>query len=250
MFIVDDEFVMWSFPSEIFQENIFKEIYIMTYQFDSQLQSYYLKYYQIDYVKKTIAELGGKRYLVNFDDKDSDLDFRRSVQKLIEICENDKMNSIGSPYIDLSNQTPISALSMAWYKNNESLIKPLQSNMVNFWKNLTSSSAKDRMWTCFKKYSDSFTNDVVSKKNFIAINARATNSFSNKTSLCYMANRYLNPCFIRFFSKRGVQVDQDEFALAELIQWIWRSAIRNGEKIYLYNTSERIRNLLKKYLDI
>ena len=60
----------------------------------------------------------------------------------------------------------------------------------------------------------------------------------------------MNPFLVNFFSKRGIKVSQDEYALSEMIQWIWRSAIRNDEKIYIYIPSERMRNLLKNWLDI
>ena len=40
----------------------------------------------------------------------------------------------------------------------------------------------------------------------------------------------------------------DEYALSEMIQWIWRSAIRDGKEIWVYIPSRRMRELLKKWL--
>jgi len=52
----------------------------------------------------------------------------------------------------------------------------------------------------------------------------------------------------KFFQKHGLYLDQDMFALSVLIQWVWRSRIRNGEPIFLYLPSERMRILLNKWL--
>jgi hypothetical protein len=34
-----------------------------------------------------------------------------------------------------------------------------------------------------------------------------------------------------------------------MIQWIWRSAIRDGEEVYLYIPSKRMRTLLTDWMD-
>ena len=39
-------------------------------------------------------------------------------------------------------------------------------------------------------------------------------------------------------------MEEDAYALSELIQWIFRSAIRDGKEIWLYIPSKRMRNLL------
>ena len=46
----------------------------------------------------------------------------------------------------------------------------------------------------------------------------------------------------------GQPIDQDTFALAEILQWIWRSAIRNGEPINLCILSPRMRELFLDWL--
>ena len=85
---------------------------------------------------------------------------------------------------------------------------------------------------------------------FVACNARATNDFDRRHVLMYMLNRFFNPILVDFFSVRGYVLDEDQFALSELLQWIWRSAIRKGEPINLYIPSSRMRNLLQEWLGI
>jgi hypothetical protein len=250
LIMVNNSLLMWTFPYKIFKDNFFKEIYILTYQFDYQLQSYYFKYYDISYIKKEVVGFENQYIVQDYGLSGEDREYRRLAKELIVICDNEKLNSIGSSSINLSKQTSKTALSMAWYEKTDGAVNAIKKNMTNYFKNITHSSGKERMWTSFKKYQNRLSGDTITKRNFIAINARATNDFINKKYLAYVVNRYLNPSFLQFFLQKGIHVDQDRFALSELVQWIWRSAIRNGEKIYIYIPSERMRGLLQNWLDI
>jgi hypothetical protein len=250
LILVNGELLMWTFPHKIFQDGFFKDIYILTYQFDYQLQSYYFKYYDIPYLKKEVWDDGKKYIIKNYVFGERDAEYRRKAKELIEICDIEKLNSVGSHSIDLLDNTSATALSISWYKKNHDGIILLRKNIVNYFKTATESSGRERMWTSFKNYQGDIKSELASNKNFIAINARATNNFANKRYLAYIINRYLHPCFIQFFAQKDIHIDQDNFALSELVQWIWRSAIRNGEKIYIYIPSERMRGLLQNWLDI
>ena len=46
----------------------------------------------------------------------------------------------------------------------------------------------------------------------------------------------------------NISVDEDGFALSEMLQFIWRSAIREGKDIWVYIPSIRMRNLLKQWI--
>ena len=60
----------------------------------------------------------------------------------------------------------------------------------------------------------------------------------------------MHPAISQFFLQKGIKVNEDLFGLSEMIQWIWRSRIRNGEKINIYIPSTRMRTLLKSWLDM
>jgi hypothetical protein len=105
------------------------------------------------------------------------------------------------------------------------------------------------MWTSFLSYKRDIKCSNISLKTWVAMNYRATNKFKTKTALAYMLNRYINPFFISFFSKKNIELNQDGFALSELIQWIWRSAIRDYKPIVLYIPSQRMRTLLEDFLN-
>ena len=246
LFFASNEFLIWTFPKVIFTAGIFKEIYLLTYRFESQLQKYYFDYFNIPYVKKTV----GIRGAIVDCEKNYDVAFRKKIRSLIEICENEKLNAVGSLYRDKANRHRATAFSLHWTDTNPEALKQLNKNMQNYYKNITDSSGKERMWTTFKQFKSKLKSQTCSEKNFVNIAARATNDYADRKYLCYTINRYMNPFLVNFFSKRGIKVSQDEYALSEMIQWIWRSAIRNDEKIYIYIPSERMRNLLKNWLDI
>jgi hypothetical protein len=66
--------------------------------------------------------------------------------------------------------------------------------------------------------------------------------------MVYIGNRYLNPAICNFFKDNGVVIDQDYWALSELLQWLWRGCIRNDKKMNLHIPSIRMRTLLINWL--
>lgn len=103
------------------------------------------------------------------------------------------------------------------------------------------------MWTTFKK-SKSKLKGKGYTKSFVPLNCRATNDYAKIKYLAYTANIYPNVGVKQFFLQHEIKMNDDDYALSELVQWIFRSAIRNGEDVYIYLPSERMRGLLKKWL--
>lgn len=67
--------------------------------------------------------------------------------------------------------------------------------------------------------------------------------------IAYLANRFADPNLTKFFATRDVSVDSNTIALSEMLQWIWRSAIRDGQPINLYVPSRRMRKLLTDWIE-
>ena len=66
--------------------------------------------------------------------------------------------------------------------------------------------------------------------------------------MAYCVNIFLKPDEKRYFMAHNVNVLEDEAALSTMIQWIWRSAIRDGEEIWIYIPSKRMRELLINWI--
>ena len=78
---------------------------------------------------------------------------------------------------------------------------------------------------------------------------RATNEYRDRTVVAYTINKYFNPVVKNFFTANGIEVDEDGFATSEMLQFIWRSGIRDGKHITIYIPSSRMRGLLQQWLD-
>ena len=85
--------------------------------------------------------------------------------------------------------------------------------------------------------------------SFLSLTARATNRYRDRTVVAYIANRFIDPNVLKFFADEGITIDTDEFALSEMLQFIWRSAIRDGKKITVYIPSKRMRELLIAWIN-
>ena len=59
----------------------------------------------------------------------------------------------------------------------------------------------------------------------------------------------MNPIIKNFFEQNGICINEDGYALSELIQFIFRSAVRNGKKVDVYIPSIRERELLLAWLN-
>lgn len=85
---------------------------------------------------------------------------------------------------------------------------------------------------------------------FVPSNAKATNKLVTRTKLMYGLNKFLRPSVVALLRNRGFDVDEDQWALSELVQWIWRSAIRIGKPIQILILSKRMRDLFLAWLGV
>ena len=163
-----------------------------------------------------------------------------NYEQLIHILYDSKLNLIGDRETDLSK---------AWYERNKnnSSMRQLKNNILNFFVNKRKSKTADNIWTTFKDYKKLLSGKGYGR-GFVPLNMRASNDYRNRTSIAYPVNRYINPCIKQFFSKHGVKVDEDAYALSEMLQFIWRSAIRDGKEIWIYVPSVRMRTLLEQWI--
>ncbi len=231
--VVNNTLLMWSFPVEIFKS--FKECFVMTYMFNCQIQKYYYDMYDLDCEFFTI---NNERKLIPYNKEDKNI--KKELKKKIHILENDSINNIGDA--DYS-------LSVSWYNKskNKPLISILKKNLYNYFQNKACAKSDQIIWTTFKDFQRKLSGKGYSK-SFLACNARATNDYKERNILAYCINIFLNPLLKQFFNSRNIEVLEDDYALSELLQWIWRSAIREGNDIYIYIPSLRMRNLFIDWL--
>lgn len=219
----------------------FDEVFMLTYLFDGQYQKAYLEFFGFEYRIVGVEQDQDGYFFSNEPDSPPPLDYRT----LINIIDNDKMNKPGAGRYALSK----SWFSKRGYDNAD--IRALRNNLKRFFQNIPDGDANTRLWTTFKDDQNKLV-DVRSgrfRKNFLQVGARATNEYRNRTDIAYMVNRFVDPNLIKFFAEKDIKLDADNFALSEMLQWIWRSAIRDGKPINLYIPSKRMRELLINWIN-
>lgn len=228
--------LLWLLPVKTF--TAFDEIFVLTYMFDCQVQRSYYDYYDIDYNYINIGGDSIDTYMFT----DNNVEYKKTnYNDLIHIIYDNKLNSIGDKN---------GSLSKSWYDRNQEncLINKLKNNTYNFFKNYSKTKTKQNIWTTFTKYKDLLKGKGYTK-GFVACNARAVNDYRECTALAYTINRYFNPALKNFFLMNDIRVEEDQYALSELIQWMFRSALRDGKEITIYIPSKRMRNLLKQWIE-
>lgn len=240
--------MLWMFPIKIF--NAFRESYILTYMFNAQMQKYYYDYYGVKY--KYLYTEGNNPDNYHFTEEKKEYISKYDYRKLINIIDDKKLNMIGDS---------ISALSKTWYKRNEKniLLKQLKNNTLNFFNNKPiiynektnkweKSKSSNNIWTTFKDYKERISGKGYAK-GYIPSNMRASNEYRDRTAVAYLVNKYFNPFIKNFFVSNGVEVDEDGYAVSEMLQFLWRSGIRDGKRITVYIPSSRMRNLLIDWIN-
>lgn len=234
---VGENILFWRFPADVFEA--FSEVYVMTYLFNAQIQKYYYDLYDIEYSYYDIEKNKDGYYIAATPEID-----RRGKEKIRSLLniEKSNLNEIGER--DFS-------LSYSYYmknRNNYAVMKAIKNNIYNYFHNMLESKTESNMWTCFLESKNLLSGSGYTK-GFVVHNCRATNYYREKSNLAYMVNRFVNPIVLKFFNDRNVKIDQGLFALSEMLQWIWRSRIRERKSINIYIPSKRMRGLLQKWLE-
>lgn len=86
------------------------------------------------------------------------------------------------------------------------------------------------------------------KMCWVPCNSRGTNIYADRKAVAYLNCMNISPSLVSFFDAFDIEIDNTTFALNVMLQWIWRSAIRNGEQIDLYIPSKRMRHILMDWL--
>ena len=245
LFYVKGRMLMWEFPCEIF--GIFESVHILTFMFDGQIQKAYFDLYGVPYRYQTVERISdgpaGEPPKVRLVDmhRGYDADFRELLRSNLSICEDVRLNAIGNGRTTFSS---------SWFKDsrNKAKIRSLNLHTENYLRKRLKAKAKDILWTTFEKASESFAATGF-RSAFLAHTIRATNDYRDRTALAYCLNKFVHlPVQSYLKAQKATPVNEDRYALSELIQWMMRSALRDGKPISLYIPSKRMRELLQDYI--
>lgn len=219
----------------------FDEVFMLTYLFDGQYQKAYLDYFGFEYRIVGVEQDDKGFFFSEAPDNPPPIDYR----SLINIVDTPSMNKAGNGKF---------ALSKSWFSRrgyDHPDIRSLRSNLKKYFQDVTSGDANTRLWTSFKDDQSKLTDRKTGRfrNNFLQVSARATNEYRERTDIAYLANRFVDPNLMKFFATKDISINAEHFALSEMLQWIWRSAIRDDKPINLYIPSSRMRKLLTDWIE-
>ena len=267
LYEVEPNIILWQLPPGIFEA--FHQVYIMTFLFrGSMLYLYFQKNgisFQYLHVEK---DSQGKYYFSQGYEEVSELEKSR-IKFLLDVHDG----RLNTNYLPESKKKrdiqEYSGLSSSWHQSrkNKEYINILKRNAMNYIQNYRHAPKNTVMWTTFKPAANKYENRRMEANcrwsgriscnectrpcgvNFVSCNARATNRYADRTTLIYLCNIFPVPPVVQYLSQgTTAEFDADLYALAQLMQWIWRSAIRRGETVSLYLPSARMRKLLLDWL--
>lgn len=263
--MIDRKFFAWEFSPTIFKAA--KDVTILTYLFDYSFVAPYFKGHNIEYQKASIS--GDRENGFKLVEYYPDTETRKKWKDLITIHKDNLFDNV-------------KALSATWFSekvcttksHDNEATKTIRNALRRVFESLDADASRV-MWTCPKnnwvavapkgyvktrKLTQEERDGKTKKQKdqYLEENgllcwtpcvSRATNKYRDRDILAYMLDYHANPELIKYFDIIGVKFDRSNFSLSGLIQWICRSAIRDGKPITLYIPSARMKKILLEFLD-
>ena len=142
-------------------------------------------------------------------------------------------------------------------KMNKDVAKVVSAALLNLRKRgLVGVEAENIMLSCNKsKWHDQHENpkglfaqgSKLSLCNFLPKTTRGTNKYRHCSHAIYLNDLRLNPAEKEWLG--WTKEDEDRWALGELLQWVMRSRLRDGDEVSLYLASPRMKALLEDFLN-
>ena len=159
------------------------------------------------------------------------------------------------------------SLSKEWYKRLRTDktglgLKTLKTRFRNAYEFMQAHGVRGHtfMFTTFNAYKDMLQSDgrrYPTMKRFLPCNTKATNDYSNCIGVAYLCNRFYDVNCTNFLAqlakqqnKPELEFDNDNYALSELLQFIWRSNVRvkdSDKSVYVWVPDRRMRQLLQDF---
>lgn len=255
--LVNGNVLLWELSAEILKK--FKRVVILTYLFEGREMSVYLNKHSIPYTVNKGSK-GGK-----------------DVAHLIEIIDDKKLNAIGDEYYSLSvSSTKVNKdkilppdeddydgeddykTALKEYKENkkevakknisaEDVNDQLRRNLKNVMHNRWKAKKDDRFFTCISSNEKKIA-DKSFKGEWLGFSTKATNDYREKHHIAFLMNVFMQPYLKKVCDSTEFKINEDLVALSHLVQFVFRSALREDEPVKIYLPSIRMRELFERWL--
>lgn len=227
----------WMLPPSFLRP--FQEVIVLTYMFRGQSLYHMLRMNDIPFKYIGVVHSPGGDYRFGPAGQKPP-QYVHQLGEMIHILDNERMNEVGDARF---------ALSMSWFARGGAGVDRLAANIGNFFRNIQEESASEnRLCGSFANCKGKIKGKGYTKA-IVPFNLRATNEYRTRNCLVYAVNVFMNANEKRYYSEHGSPVDEDAYALSTMVQWIWRSAIREGNEVDIYIPSRRMRDLLRDWIE-
>ena len=234
LYLQDKQMFIWALPLTILQAG--RSLTVLTYKSEGSMFLSYLRKLQLPYEVEA--------------DKNEEVEFLQKAACLITI---EDMPALSKHKLSFTGQQKgqkiakyVSSLSCA-LKN----LKARKLSGVDV-ENILITCKKDA-W--IEASNDNKTkagvfakNSRLSKATWVSNTTRGTNNYAHCSHLIYLYDQHPNQYLTRWLGDSSREF-ANQYALTELVQWVWRSRIRKGEPITLYLPSLRMRKLFEEWLN-
>jgi len=237
LYLLNDMFFIWALPPALLRNGL--SVTIMTYKAQGSMFQLYLEKLGIRSEHKVCTD-------------DEEAAFIRMARDLITVKTIPSLEKMKFNYgwQQRFKKYPNCSKKVATALKNlkERDLKNIPSNEVlltcvkSLWYKSSSKDTKDPKPGPFSIKSRMFKGT-----HWIPHKTRGTNDYSHCSTLIYLYDQHPHPHLINWL-QTGHKSFSDKYALTELIQWIWRSRVRNGQPITIYMPSERMRRILDEWL--
>jgi hypothetical protein len=211
---------------------------VLTYKSEG---SYFLKYLD----KMNLP------YQLKIDDV-LEADFKEKARKLLTFADTKALEEVNfsyskqTKYSEQSKETKVVRSGLKNWRARHLKGVPLENVMVTCaeanWRDSKAFKSARLQLRGFAKTTG------LGKVHWVSNQMRGTNDYSHCSHLVYLYDKHPMPPITQWLGCSTKEFS-DAYGLTELIQWIWRSRIRNGQPITLYIPSPRMKRLLLDWLN-
>lgn len=234
LYYVDGSFFMWALPKELLSSG--RSFTVYTYLAKGSMLVAYLEKLGIEYVHDI--------------DLAVDAEFRQLASRLIQVRTIPKLERVNLSYTGQTSNTGVA-------KQVSSALRGLRRGPLKDVPlgNVLITCVKDKWYhkgvdDPEKRKAGPFASGakVFEGVQWIANTTRGTNKYAHASHQIYLYDQNMNPYILRWLGLAGDGDAQDRHALAELIQWVYRSRVRKKQAIVLFLPSARMRRLLEDWM--
>jgi hypothetical protein len=233
----DDEFIIWGYPRELLSAGV--SVTVMTYLAEGTLLYRYLLKNNIPFFHDVDPVAAQKA--------------RDHALKLVEVRPLPRLKKRKWSYTAQGNCTKAEAKEVAdallGLRRGDLRGVPLDKVLVVCRKDRWFLKGDDhptkRRQGAFAKGSKLFADT-----QWVPNTTRGTNDYIYATHMIYLYDQFVNPVYLRFLGISDKTAFNEQYALAELVQVIYRTAVRRGEKVVVYIPCERMRRVFEDYRNL